>query len=122
MIRYGWRWAPASTRDVRSAAGTRAGLDESLPAQYWHFLSHAATGDLGVSFRTGQPVTTSLMHRLPATLSLAATALVIALLIAVPLGVLSAVAGRLGLGLRGDRASARSASPSPTSGWESCSS
>jgi peptide/nickel transport system permease protein len=86
-VALGTRFDPATYAALRH----RAGLDASLPAQYWHFLSHAVTGDLGVSFRTGQPVTTSLMHRLPATLSLAFVAVLIALLIAIPLGVLSAV-------------------------------
>lgn len=69
----------------------RSGLDEPLLQQYLTYLTHAITGDLGVSFRTGQPVTELLLERLPATLSLALTAVVIALLVAVPLGILAAV-------------------------------
>ncbi|MFI7586081.1 ABC transporter permease [Spongisporangium articulatum] len=86
---------------VRSAMGTRfdqatydalrsrAGLDEPLVQQYFTYLGHALTGDLGVSFRSGEPVTSLLLQRLPATASLAITALLIALLIALPLGVLA---------------------------------
>jgi peptide/nickel transport system permease protein len=73
------------------ALRARSGLDRPLIAQYLSYLGHAATGDLGVSFRSGEPVTTLLLERLPATASLAITALVIALLIAIPLGVLAAV-------------------------------
>lgn len=88
---------------IRTALGTRfdqatydalrerAGFDQPLPVQYLQWLGGALTGDLGVSFRSGQPVTTTLLGRLPATMSLALASLVIALLIAVPLGILSAV-------------------------------
>jgi peptide/nickel transport system permease protein len=69
----------------------RAGLDAPLAQQYLSYLGHALTGDLGVSFRTGQPVTEILLERLPATASLALTAVVIALLVAVPLGIVAAV-------------------------------
>lgn len=67
----------------------RAGLDRSLPVQYVTYLAHAVTGDLGVSFRSGLPVTNTVASRLPATISLAVTAIVIALLLAFPLGVLA---------------------------------
>lgn len=67
----------------------RAGLDRSLPVQYVSYLAHAVTGDLGVSFRSGLPVTNTVASRLPATVSLAVTAIVIALLLAFPLGVLA---------------------------------
>ncbi|MCX4471872.1 Dipeptide transport system permease protein DppB [Micromonospora sp. MW-13] len=69
----------------------RSGLDRPLVAQYVGYVGHALTGDLGVSFRSGQPVTTIVLERLPATLSLAVTAVLLALLVAFPLGVLSAV-------------------------------
>jgi peptide/nickel transport system permease protein len=77
--------------ETYAALRERAGFDRPLPVQYLTYVGGALTGDLGVSFRTGQPVSTALMERLPATLSLAATALLVALLIAVPLGVLSAL-------------------------------
>jgi peptide/nickel transport system permease protein len=73
------------------ALRARSGLDRPLLAQYLSYLGHASTGDLGVSFRSGEPVTTLLLERLPATASLALMALLIALLIAIPLGVLAAV-------------------------------
>ncbi|MBQ1046051.1 MULTISPECIES: ABC transporter permease [unclassified Micromonospora] len=69
----------------------RAGLDQPLPVQYASYLGHALTGDLGVSFRTGQPVSQIVLERLPATLSLAVTAVVFALLVAFPLGIVAAV-------------------------------
>ncbi len=69
----------------------RAGLDRPLLAQYLTYIGHVATGDLGVSFSSGLPVTQLLVERLPASLSLTVTSLVIGLCIAFPLGVLAAV-------------------------------
>ncbi|MFF5174608.1 ABC transporter permease [Micromonospora sp. NPDC000089] len=73
------------------ALRTRSGLERPLLQQYLSYVAHAVTGDLGVSFRSGQPVTAIVLQRLPATLSLAVTAVLLALLVAFPLGVLSAV-------------------------------
>nr|WP_205709265.1 ABC transporter permease [Kineococcus siccus] len=72
----------------------RAGLDQPLPAQYLQWIGGAVRGDLGVSFRSGEPVTALILERLPATLSLALGSIVVALLIAVPLGTASALRPR----------------------------
>ncbi|HET7304009.1 MAG TPA: ABC transporter permease [Segeticoccus sp.] len=72
----------------------RAGLDEPLVVQYVDWVGHALTGDLGVSFRSGQPVTVMILERLPATLSLAGGAIVVALVIALVLGITSALRPR----------------------------
>jgi peptide/nickel transport system permease protein len=77
--------------DTYAALRERAGLDRPLPVQYLTYVGGALTGDLGVSFRTGQPVTTILLERLPATLSLAGCSLLVAVLLAVPLGIASAL-------------------------------
>lgn len=77
-------------QETYDALRERAGLDRPLLVQYFSYLGNALTGDLGVSFRSGQPVTTALLDRLPATLSLAGMSLLIALLIAIPLGLVSA--------------------------------
>lgn len=69
----------------------RLHLDESLPRRYARWLGRAVGGDLGRSFRTDQPVVTELATRFPATLQLALTAFLLALAIALPLGILSAV-------------------------------
>lgn len=66
------------------------GLDDPLPIQFWHYLSDMLRGDLGVSFRTRQPISSELGRRLPATLELVTVGTVFALLIGVPLGVVSA--------------------------------
>jgi peptide/nickel transport system permease protein len=77
--------------DLYQAFLERSGLDQPLLVQYVDWLSRALVGDLGVSFRTGQPVTTTLGQRLPATALLAVGALIIGILIALPAGIVSAV-------------------------------
>ena len=72
----------------------RAGLDQPLVAQYADWAAGAITGDLGVSFRSGRTVLDVIVERLPATVSLAAAAIVVALVIAIPLGILSALRPR----------------------------
>ncbi len=66
-------------------------LDDRLPVRYARWLSSAAQGDLGISYRTKEPVLNELAAHFPATLQIACAALVIALAIALPLGVLAAV-------------------------------
>jgi len=67
------------------------GLDRPLLAQYGSFLGGLARGDLGSSLRSGEPVLAIIFARFPATLELAVASLVVALLIALPLGVLAAL-------------------------------
>lgn len=69
----------------------RSGLDQPLPVQFVNYLGGVVVGDLGVSFRSGRPVTDLIMARLPATLSLAVVAILVGLLIAVPAGIWSAL-------------------------------
>lgn len=86
-IAMGTRFDP----DVYAALREASGLDQPLPQQYLGYIGSALTGDLGVSFRSGQPVTVMLLERLPATVSLAAVGIVIALAMAFPLGIYSAL-------------------------------
>jgi ABC-type dipeptide/oligopeptide/nickel transport system permease component len=79
--------APQDVEELR----TSLGLDQPLLTQYVTFLRHAITGNLGVSFRTGQPVTTMILERVPATAELAIAAMFVAIVIAIPLGVVAAV-------------------------------
>lgn len=84
---------------IRLALGTRyneeaynallaaSGLDRPMHEQFFSYIGGALTGDLGVSFRSGQPVTVLLLERLPATISLAAVGVGIALLISLPAGI-----------------------------------
>lgn len=67
------------------------GLDRPLMVQYGDWLVHAAKGDLGRSYSTHGPVVAEIRHRLPYTLELAIPAALLALLIALPSGVISAL-------------------------------
>ena len=67
------------------------GLDRPLGAQYLSFVTGALQGDLGYSFVQRAPVTDLIAERLPATLLLAAAGFLLALAIAIPLGILSAL-------------------------------
>ncbi|PUB19142.1 ABC transporter permease [Yoonia sediminilitoris] len=65
-------------------------LNDPLYVQYFNWIGNALTGDLGVSLRTQQPVLTLLAEKLPVTFQLAIMALVIAVVIGVPAGIISA--------------------------------
>ena len=80
----------ASQKDVEDLR-RRLGLDRPLIEQYGHFLSGAIRGDLGTSFRTGQPVTSQIVERMPATMELAGAAMLVAICVAIPLGIAAAV-------------------------------
>ena len=67
------------------------GLDRPLPVQYADWIGGVFTGDFGRSIRTGEEITVELKRRYPVTLELALGSLIISLLIALPLGVYSAV-------------------------------
>ena len=69
----------------------RHGLDKPIPVQFGVYVSEIAHGDFGRSFRFSKPVTELLMERMPITLELAISSLLISLIIGVPLGVISAV-------------------------------
>ena len=74
-----------------AALRERLGLNDPFLVQYGHWLAHAVQGDFGRSLITRQPVTPQLLQRLPATLVLAAAALLIGILIAFPAGIISAI-------------------------------
>ena len=69
-------------------------LDEPLHVQLWLFLKDAVRGDLGYSYMQKRPVSELIAERLPATIELAAGALFFALIIAIPIGIVSAVRQR----------------------------
>lgn len=74
-----------------SAMRAALGLDRPLPEQYGRFLWGAVRGDLGESLQFREPVSAILARRFPATLALAAAALLVAVAVAIPLGALAAV-------------------------------
>ncbi|HTG31253.1 MAG TPA: ABC transporter permease [Methylomirabilota bacterium] len=78
--------APGELMQLRHSLG----LDLSLPAQYGHYLSQLAHGDLGHSLKFQAPVRRIIFERYPATLQLAFLALLVCAAIAVPAGVLAA--------------------------------
>ena len=67
------------------------GLDQPIPMQYAKWLGRVLRGDFGRSIRTREPALEGLLARFPVTLQLTAMAMAIALLIAVPVGIVSAV-------------------------------
>jgi peptide/nickel transport system permease protein len=69
----------SASRAAIAARRHELGLDRPVPVQFWHYLTAAAHGDFGTSYRTRRPVSTDLATFLPATLELALYALVIAL-------------------------------------------
>nr|WP_165143104.1 ABC transporter permease [Microbacterium endophyticum] len=86
-LALGTRYTPEAYEALRAASG----LDRPVLEQFFSYLGGAITGDLGVSFRNGQPVTEILLERLPATISLAVAGLLIALVLSVPAGIWSAL-------------------------------
>ena len=79
------------SQDAAAQIRHRLGLDRPLALQYVGWASAVLRGDLGRSFKTNDAVTTLILDRLGPTLQLTAGALVLALVVAVPLGVLAAV-------------------------------
>jgi peptide/nickel transport system permease protein len=80
-----------ATQEQIAATRERLGLDDPVLVQYGRWVSHAVRGDLGKSLYSGQDVTNLIMQRMPVTLSLAAGAIVLSLLIGIPAGLLSAL-------------------------------
>ena len=79
--------APEDVAQLRA----RLGLDRPLIVQYGSFLQGLARGDLGVSLRNDQPVLQQILERMPATAELAFASMAVAVLIALPLGIIAAV-------------------------------
>ena len=78
------------TKAQIAATRARLGLDDSLLVQYGRWVGRALRGDLGTSLYSTQKVTSAVASRLPATLSLTFAAIGVALLVAVPAGLLAA--------------------------------
>ncbi|MCL4825946.1 MAG: ABC transporter permease [Caldilinea sp.] len=72
------------------------GLNDPLPIQYVKWLRGMVTGDWGVSYKDGRPVTTAILERLPATIQLMLTSLLIAVALAIPIGVFTATRAQRG--------------------------
>ena len=79
--------SPEEVQKLRTALG----LDKPLVEQYWSFMTGLVRGDLGSSFRYGTPVAREIRDRLFRTFQLAVAAMLVAVAIAIPLGILAAV-------------------------------
>jgi ABC-type dipeptide/oligopeptide/nickel transport system permease component len=82
---------PDATPDVVAAVRTDMGLDAPLPVQYTLWMGHALRGDLGKSYISRLPVWQLIQNALPATIELALAGLLIAILFALPTGIIAAV-------------------------------
>jgi peptide/nickel transport system permease protein len=91
--------SPDADQAEMDAAIKRLGLDQPLYIQFWTFLANALQGDLGRSFVHSAPALDLILQRLPATMELAVAAMLIAIFIGIPLGMIA--------GLRPDRPSGR---------------
>ena len=79
-----------ATTDSVAELRTQLGLDLPLQVQYWRFLQHALTGDLGQSVVTGQPALDEVLDSLPWSAALAVGGILVAVAVGVPIGVASA--------------------------------
>ena len=80
-----------ATDEVCDAFIARTGLDQPIPTQFVIYLGQLAQGDLGDSIKHSRPVTELLVERLPTTIELTILALTFAIVVGVPLGMISAV-------------------------------
>jgi peptide/nickel transport system permease protein len=77
---------PQADQGEIARATEALGLDKPLVVQYWHFLASAFTGELGRSFSSNVPAMDLILQRMPATVELALTATLLAIVIGLPLG------------------------------------
>lgn len=80
----------ASQEDVNRLR-EEMGLNDNFFLRYGRYVGHAVTGDFGTSYRTGKPAVEEIIARFPATLKIAFLAVLIAVVIGVPVGIISAV-------------------------------
>ena len=85
-IMLGDHATPEAIEELRN----RFGLDDPIPVQYFRWLSEVVRGDFGRSIHTRQLVSEMVLQRLPATVELSLTAMILAILIAIPVGIISA--------------------------------
>lgn len=81
----------AVSASVKQQLRSQLGLDQPLPVQYVTWLLHLLTGDAGYSYISGQSVSSLLLSKLPSTIILTISALFLALLLAIPAGIISAL-------------------------------
>ncbi len=79
------------TEEEKDVLRAELGLDKPLPQQYVMWLLNVLRGDMGESFVSGQPVFTTFLSKLPATIYLTVTSILLTVFISIPLGIFSAV-------------------------------
>ncbi len=79
------------SEEEKDALRAELGLDKPLPQQYVVWLGKTVRGDMGESFVSGQPVFAMFVSKLPATICLTVTSILLTVLLSIPLGILSAV-------------------------------
>lgn len=82
--------AENATPEAIAAVRADLGLDDPLPVRYLAWIGDALTGDFGRSYRTNEPVSSAIIDRLPVTAEIGILAIIIALAVAIPVGMLSA--------------------------------
>jgi peptide/nickel transport system permease protein len=82
---------PEATPEQVAQFRKEMGFTDPLPVQYWRFFKGTLHGDFGNSFRHSQPALGLVLERMPATIQLTFAALIIALMIAIPAGIVSAI-------------------------------
>ena len=82
---------PQATAEDIAKMEEEMGLHDPMPVQYINYMKKILTGDLGTSYRYNRPVADLIFEKLPNTLQIALASLIIALLIGVPVGIISAV-------------------------------
>lgn len=82
---------PKATVQERAELRHQLGLDKSLPAQYFTYMGNVIKGDFGLTYTTRRPVIEEFKAKFPVTLRLTIFAMIIALVMGIPIGILSAV-------------------------------
>jgi peptide/nickel transport system permease protein len=85
---FGSNPTPQQVHDLEN----KLGLNDPLYVQYFHYMSSLLRGNLGTSFVTGRTVASEIVSRAPSTFALSAAAMLVAILIGIPLGIIGGVA------------------------------
>jgi len=86
-----WMVSPRASQEVRAEVIHRYGLDKSIIIQYFNYLGSMIKGDFGDSFYYSRPAMQVVMERVPVTLKLTGTAILISILLGLPFGIYAAV-------------------------------
>lgn len=81
----------AWTEEQKAAVREELGLDKSVPVQYLNWVGNMLKGDMGTSYISGQPVLQMFLSKLPMTIYLTITSILLTIALSIPLGILSAV-------------------------------